>query len=331
MGGQAILQSLYYWIFSVGVKTLGGLSSPDRLDRLAAILGQIRSKFGYIGSSKEDYLREFVRCLSPPGADQKRELLRRFWVEHQRRFLDLFLLPSLTPQNLQRLVKIENRGELDRLFQQGKGIILPVPHFGNVRLHHVALALSGFPVSVVSGDYHMEPAFVQRTKLEHESKLHQVGFLKQGTAWMIEALRRGDLLQIASTAEASAQGVWVTMLKRRLFLPTGWLRLSRMTGAPVLPTLIFHLPGGRYVIKILDEFPLHWTGDREGDLQNNAQRLMDLFSPFYQSYPEQVDWMYWLVRVRESEGIARNQNLELRDKLISPPAPGPDKPPPDVR
>jgi len=40
---------------------------------------------------------------------------------------------------------------------------------------------------------------------------------------------------------------------------------------------------------------------------------MDLFSSYYQNYPEQVDWMYWLVRVRESEGIARNQNSELEE------------------
>jgi len=62
-----------------------------------------------------------------------------------------------------------------------------VPHFGNVRLHHVALALAGYPISVVSGDYHMEPAFVRRMKLQYESRVHQVGFLTQGTAWMVEA------------------------------------------------------------------------------------------------------------------------------------------------
>lgn len=307
---RATIQSLYYWSLSKWVKVLGGVRSPQRLDRLARILGRIRYRFGYIGSSREAYQREFSLCLSHYDDAQKQALLKRFWVEHQRRFLDLFVLPELTSHNLGELVVFENRAELDRLYGRGRGVILPVPHFGDVRLHHVALALAGYPVSVVSGDYQMEPRSIQRIKLDYESKLHQVGFLKQGTAWMLEALRRGHLLQIASTAEASVQGVWVTLLGRPLYLPTGWMRLSRLTGSPVLPTLNWHRPDGRYLIKIFDEFPLHWAGDRERDLHDNAQRLMDLFNPHYQSHPEQVDWMYWLARVREAESIVKTQKSE---------------------
>jgi len=74
------------------------------------------------------------------------------------------------------------------------------------------------------------------------------------------------------TAEASSQGAWITLLKRRLFLPTGWLRLfqdHRRAGA-AYPDI--HAPDGGYVIKVLGEFPLLWTDRREYDLQNNAQR-----------------------------------------------------------
>jgi lauroyl/myristoyl acyltransferase len=294
------LQSLYYRTFAILVRSLGGIEALTRIDRLARGLGKIRYHAGYYKATKADYLEEIGHCFPLWSSTQDKALLRQFWTEHQRRFLDLFLIPDLSTKSVEKLVRIENRNELDRVNALGKGVILPVPHMGNVRLHHVALALYGYQVSVVSGDWGMEPEYVRRSKLEAESRIHQVGFLSQGSRWMAEALQQGRLLQIASTAEASSQGVWVKLLGRDLYLPTGWMRLARLTEAPVLPTVNYRLRDGRYCLQVLDELPMIWTDDRQLDLSRNGQRLMEVFEPWYRDKPEMIDWMYWLPRVKES-------------------------------
>lgn len=298
---RGAVQSLYYRAFAGVVKAAGGVEALPRLDRLAAGLGGVRCRLGYIGSRKEEYLREMEACFPHMNRQDRLNLLRRFWIEHQRRFLDLFLLPTLTAESITKLVVIENREELDRVFGLGRGVIIPAPHFGSVRLQHVALALYGYPISVVTGDWRMEPEFVRRSKLEAESRIHQVGFLSQGTGWMVEALKSGRILQIASTAQASSQGVWANLLGRRLLLPSGWVRLSRLTGAPVSPLINYRLPDGRHKIRVLPELPMIWSGNLRDDLTVNAQRLMDVFNPHLIARPEMVDWMYWLVRIKESQ------------------------------
>ena len=303
------LQLSYYALNASMVRMLGGIKGLKGINRLARLLGGLRYRIGYIGCKPQDYVDEFTKCFPESTMQEQQVLLQEFWHEHQRRFLELFIIRDLRPEIIHNLFDFKNLGEIDRALKMGKGVVLPVPHFGNVRLHHVALAVIGYPISVLSGAYEMEPKSVQKAKLEAESKLHDVGSLSQGTAWMVKALKRGDILQIASTAEGSSQGVWVELLGRSFYFPSGWIRLARATGAPVIPSLNYRLQDGRYMIEMLPTLHLKWTGNFRRDYEANAQRLMDIYQPYYRSMPEMIDWMYWLVRCREAEKLRGGEGI----------------------
>ncbi|MBI4831371.1 MAG: lipid A biosynthesis acyltransferase, partial [Candidatus Lindowbacteria bacterium] len=80
-------------------------------------------------------------------------MLKTFWRSHQKNFLELFIMPRLNSQTISRLATFEGLDHLDYALRQGKGAILAVPHFGNERFLHVALALKGYPINVLSAKY----------------------------------------------------------------------------------------------------------------------------------------------------------------------------------
>jgi KDO2-lipid IV(A) lauroyltransferase len=208
---------------------------------------------------------------------------------------------AMKEDNIELVVEFQGLEYLRSALFQGKGVILPVPHIGNVRLLHYALALKGFPVSVVSSEYGEDPEIVRRFKLEPTSSVHQVGFRGQFPRWIIDALKENRVLQIASTAEAGAVGVEVQFLGRRLYLTSGWIRLALSSGATVLPTWMMRGADHRHILKILPPLPLFEGNDRQQTINRTCQNLFQLFEPFYRSHPHLIDWMSWLVRLKEAK------------------------------
>jgi len=295
------LRKTVYITFDALVDAFGGYNNFPRVFNIARFTGEIRYYIGYVGgSSKADYLNAIAKSFPQKSPAEHRIILKNYWREHQRIFLELFMYPSMNGENIGELIDFEGLEYVDHALSSGKGAILPVPHFGNVRLLHYALALKGCPVSVVSSEYAEDPELVRRFKLDRTSNVHQVGFRGQNPKWIIDALKQNRLVQIASTAEAGNNGVEVELLNRRLFFTSGWVRLALTTGAPILPTYIQRKPDNRQVIKVLPPLKVEKASNRNEIISAAAQKLMNLYEPIYRQFPHLIDWMSWMVRLREA-------------------------------
>lgn len=269
---------------------------------MAEILGELRTRFGYVGAgwSKGKYLRT-IRTILPEIADSEAEaLLRAYWVNHQKRFVELFLIDKLNSHNLNRLVEFEGLEYLDEALQRGRGVILPVPHVGNERLHHIALAIKGYPMAVISSQYEDHGPFARKVKLEASQRFHDVGH--PGDAlWLLKMLKENRILQIASDAEAGSNGVIVTFLGQQVLLPTGWARLALKTEAAVFPSALLRQKDNRHKLVILPKYEVCTNGDRNERLKENVQRYMDIVSQLFLERPDLIDWMNLTVRLEETE------------------------------
>ena len=216
-------------------------------------------------------------------------------------FLELIMLPRMNNGNIERLVSFQGLEHIEAALHEGKGAILPVPHFGNVRLLHYALALKGYPMSVVSSNYSEDPEIVRKYKLGETSKIPQIGYRGDNPRWIFQALKNNRLVQIASTAEAGNVGVEVHFMNRDLFLTSGWVRLAYVTGTPVLPTCIVRNDDNRHIIHIQPPLSFSPGEKREEIVRSTAQALLTQFEPIYKENPHLIDWMSWMVRLEEAK------------------------------
>lgn len=295
------LQDLHYRNFAGIVALLGGMHHPERCYALARVLGRLRTRFGYVGSgwSKTKYLQTIRTMLPGISQEEAASLLMAYWVNHQKRFMELFLTSELTGRNLDRLVEFEGLNYLDDALNRGRGVILPVPHIGNERLHHIALAVKGYPMAVISSHYEDHGLFARKVKIEASQRFHDVGH-PGDSLWLLKMLKKNRVLQIASDAEAGSNGVMVRFLGQQILLPTGWARLAIKTGAAVFPSALLRQSDDRHKLIIRPEFEIHSNGNRQDDLRDNVQRYMDTVSTFFQERPDLIDWMSLTVRLEET-------------------------------
>ena len=101
---------------------------------------------------------------------------------------------------------------MDKSLVEGKGIVLAVPHIGNERFLHIALALMGYTISVVSSKYEDMSKAARDARLDASKGFHHVGFLSDSPRWMIKTLKEGNILQIATTAFGGPKGIKVDVL-----------------------------------------------------------------------------------------------------------------------
>ncbi len=310
-----LLQDIYYFNFEIVVKLLGGMDHPQRCYALAQFLGEIRTRFGYIGSgwSREKYLGTIHSVLPDISKSQAHSLLRAYWINHQKRFVELFLARQLRSDNVDLLVVFEGLEHLDGALKKGRGVILPVPHLGNERLHHIALALKGYPMAVISSHYQDHGSFARKVKIEASKRFHEVGH--PGDAkWLLAMLKRNKVLQVACDAEADSKGVFVNFLGQTLLLPTGWVRLALMTGAAVFPSVLLRQTNDRHRLIVGSEFQLTHSQDRREVWKENVQRYMNAVSEFFLRRPDLIDWMNLTVRLEETK---RARAAEGQAKEIS--------------
>jgi KDO2-lipid IV(A) lauroyltransferase len=300
------LQDLYYLKFSAMVKLLGGLKTPQRSYAVARLLGSLRMTFGVFGPnwSKEKYFST-MKAILPDSSDQElADILRAYWVNHQKRFIELFLARELTPGNIDRMVEFEGLEYLDQALEKGRGILLPVPHIGNERLHHILLALKGYPVAVVSSNYDDHGPIARRVKLDASRRFHEVGH-PGDVRWLLRMLKDNRVLQVACDAEAGETGIVAEFLGQKILLPTGWVRLALKTGAAVFPSTLLRQEDNRHKLVIRPAHEVRQGTDKRATLRDNVQRYMDTVAEIFRERPDLIDWMSLTVRLDETS-VARS-------------------------
>jgi len=298
-----LARTVYYQFFS----TISKIILPDinRLSALGSLLGNVRYRVGYVGKmrSKRWYLRYLREALPHLPETERREILRQFWIDHEKSFLELFLIPTLTKGNIDDFVQFDGLEVLDECLALGRGVVLAVPHFGNPRFLHIALAIKGYPMNVISSRYEEASDRVRQILLGPSLRWHKVGHPDTSPRWMFAALRQNEILQISPTAFGSSKGCWITFLGGRTIVSTSPVRLALSTGAALVPGFISRLQGHRHRIEIKAPLELKHDNDRERIVQSTTENLMKIVEQYAARYPDQFSWMWFVIRRQQAEGL----------------------------
>ncbi len=304
-------RSLYFAVAKTAATPF--LGRPERLYRLADFLGDIRYRVGYIGRgrSRRTYIGLIRHALPERSEGDAAAVLRAFWRNHQKNFLELFLLPLLSPENINRFVDFEGLEHLDDALARGGGAVLAPPHFGNERLLHIALALRGYPLTVMTSAFADAPGNVRRARLAPARKLHELVFPTDDPRKLYRALARNRVVQFSPTAAGGSSGVWCDCFGRRLYISGAPARLAVRTGAPLLPAFIYRRSDNRH--RLVVEPPLL---SREGNTRVEAARLtcelMQIIERRVAEEPTQFYWMWLVIRAEETEAGRAHRRPKIK-------------------
>ena len=296
-------RTAYYQFFATISKVI--LPNTGRLLALGAFLGRMRYHVGYVGKmrSKRWYLRYLREALPHLTERRRREILKKFWIEHEKSFLELFLIPTLARDNIDALVQFDGREILDDCLKAGKGIVLAVPHFGNSRLLHIALAIKGYPMNVISSRYEEASDKVREILLGPSLEWHKVGYPDTSPRWMFDALKQNEILQISPTAFGASKGCSIEFLGGKTLVSSSPVRLAIATGARLVPAFIFRAPNDGHRIEIRPPLEIKQYDNRQRTIDVATMKLMKLVEEYTTQYPDQFYWMWFVIRRQQAEGL----------------------------
>jgi lauroyl/myristoyl acyltransferase len=302
-----LLRGLYYRMVRMmsGVFGLGGAES------LAGFLSFLRRAGGSLspGGSAAMYTGHLARIFPDRDGRFRARVVREFWRTHQRAMLGLFACGRYPADVMLGRVEWAGRDVLDSALSEGRGVLLLVPHFGDERTLHILLAMSGYPVHVISSGYEDAPEVVRRTRLEASQRWHHTGLAGENPRWMFEALGAGELVQFAPTAWGGPKGSWVELFGAPVLVPSTPGRLRRATGCRMVLGVNHALRGLRYRL----EFRPFRCSAGEPELSRELFRLVEETG---RTSPEQYNWMTYCIRHRETNTICRTGSVPSDEREL---------------
>lgn len=284
-----------YWAAAGVLRVLGGL--PHRVARgacatLAALAYWFWPRLRHVGLFN-------LRLAFPQWTErQRRRVLRGVFRNFGRMLADFARFPSLTRENIERLIIYDGFEHYARAREQGKGVIFLTAHFGNWELSSFAHGLYGYPLSftVRQMDNPRLDELINRWRcLSGGHTIEKNDFARQA----LRVLRQGEALGILmDTNMLAAEGVFVDFFGRPASTTTGPARIARKTGAPlVLGLAIWDTKLGKYRLRFE---PVEWIhrDDPEEEILANTANFTRLIEEYVRRYPDQWLWVHrrWKTR-----------------------------------
>jgi KDO2-lipid IV(A) lauroyltransferase len=260
-----------------------------------APIGQGLGMFAYalIGKRRRIARTNLRLCFPYLPETERERLLRRHFRAFGRALLESGIAWWGSPARLRRVVRLEGTEQLDAL--AGQAVIGLVPHFVGIELEGVRMTMDyrGAAVYVKQKDPFVD-AFLKR-KRERFPGTRMIS-RQEGAMAYIRAFKAGQALQLSPDQDLGA--------KDSLFVPFFGVpaatipvlsRLSKLTGARIVPLVVRQLPCGRgYVARFYppwDNFP---TDDAEAD----TRRMNAFIEERIVEMPEQYIWTHRRFKTR---------------------------------
>jgi len=257
----------------------------------------------------------------PPDHPRVRRLALRAFDEYGRYLVDLMRLPSLPPDEVERLAGdlTEHEAELRRILAEapGGGLILAVGHLGSNEAIAAHIASRGLPISVVADDSSFPELF---ELLRAQRATWGVTLIPwRNLREIYGVLRRREMLGLLVDWGYRDDGIPVRLCDAWTTLPAGPATLAAKTGSRILPIGIHRDAEGRYQVAFAE--PIDVASSKPAELQRATQALADAIGAAIRVAPEQ--WYNFKPIWPEKEAEAADLERRAGAMQAGLPDPGP--------
>lgn len=241
---------------------------------------------------REGLVHNLRHVLGPDAEEEEvQTLARQACVNIAKGHYELFRLNRLRLEEIRDLVELEGTEHMEQALARGEGVIAVTAHLGNVDVVGQLPLAYGIPISGAVWHLEHERLFRYTLKLRTSHGLRL--FPSDGSlVGLVRALKRGELIALPFDRDFADNSLAVPFFGEPARLPYGPVRLSRRTGAPLLPAFVERRPDDTFRIHVEPALDVPRTGDAEADIIATMKELVGIMERYIARHPEQ-----WLVAV----------------------------------
>lgn len=205
-------------------------------------------------------------------------------------FLELFKLPTLSREDIRRLVPVRGVERMEEISARGKGAILLTAHFGNWELLGARAAAEGLDVAVVARDASDVRVASLVNRCRESAGMSVLG--RDDLRGMLRHLRANGFLGILPDQHAKSGSMQLTFLGRPAWVPRGPATLALRTGCALVVAFCTRQDNDDLVAEVVGEVDLDVPEDREAAVSTIMCRINRLIEEEIWRRPEQWLWLH---------------------------------------
>jgi KDO2-lipid IV(A) lauroyltransferase len=237
--------------------------------------------------------RNLELCFPEKSESERRRLLRQNLRASVRAALEHGLLIWASAPRLEKLIRIEGREHLDAC--RGKPVILLAPHFIGLDMGGVRLSTD---LKVASMYSRSRNAVVDHYLLKSRTRFTQAALASrhEGIRPLIRIIQSGlPFYYLPDQDYGRRESIFVPFFGIPAATIPALARLTKVTGAKVVPAVTRQLPGGRgYVLRF---YPA-WENYPSGDIEADTRRMNAFIEARVREMPAQYLWTHRRFKTR---------------------------------
>lgn len=205
--------------------------------------------------------------------------------------VDIMRTPFITQAQLNKISDYEQPINLMlEHHKTGQGGVFALPHMGAWELPGRAMTLRGVPFFSVAGKQR-NPLFDYYLNSTREKS--GMPILMRGASTLKDIIRRlkaGQMLAILPDVRMRTEAVKVKFLGKEANIGGGMAMFARHANVPIFPVIVTRVGWAKHVAHI---YPPVWSDpslDKDADIQQMSQKVMDIVSDAIMAQPEQWFW-----------------------------------------
>jgi len=244
------------------------------------------------GSALMRILHSNLRVVLGPDASEKQvHATARAVLGHAgRAYIDLYHAVGVGPESLVASVKSGPLTDhyLDRMRNEGRGIVFVSAHMSNFDLAGLAIAYRGVRMTAL-GYATPSSGYDLQNQIRMAGGIDVLPIDVSALRKAIEILRRGGIVGTGiDRPDPFGGGERVPFFGRPARLPVGPVRLAMQTGSPIVTTHCeYRETDNSYVVHISRWLEMEHVGSRQEDVMHNARRVLEIFEGLIAARPEQ--------------------------------------------
>lgn len=230
--------------------------------------------------------------LGAPGASVAPALLERFTTRgfdgYGRYWAEGAKLPAIpAPTIVERFCISEGREHLEAARDDGRGLVVALPHVGSWEWGGAFLAQIGLPMTAVA-EVLEPPALFEWFKAKREAIGIAIAPLddQAGTA-LLATLNAGGVVGLLCDRDLQGNGLEVEFFSRRVTMPAGPATLALRTGATLVAAACYSGPGRDHHAVVTPPIDTTRQGRLREDVTRVTQRLAHELEGLIRRAPEQ--------------------------------------------
>lgn len=260
-------------------------------------------------------IRKRLECVLSawfPGVYSDKEIKDiaiRSVANYAGRRLEEMYIGSITKEQIDKMVTVAGRENLEESIKRGKGTIILLSHFGSFLMPLPFIGFMGYRISQLGG-----PPILRHNRPIHERifKLREKDYAGLPVTFLrtdlhlksaFNALKNNELLAIAFDGREGNKWAKVNFLNKKAFFSPGPLRMALSTGASIVPTFIIRQKNHTHLLVFEKPIAIDKKAMEAEASGSGMQKLADIFDEYVRTYPCHAIISMYIAEQRAKKGV----------------------------